>query len=97
MASVIHPTDLASWIDDSLDYLVGEWEQIPEIAAEWDDWDEYDRLDFVIEWPLREDRLHQLQRWHSGGELSLSQSQRLVELQELIERNRPVLERLLED
>jgi hypothetical protein len=63
MASGLGRTEHPLWIVKSLDNLEGEWEQIPEIAAEWDDWEEHDRLDFVLEWPLREDRLHQLQRW----------------------------------
>jgi hypothetical protein len=96
MASVTQQTDLTRWIDKSLDYLLSNWEAIPNVAAEWDDWDELDRLDFVVEWPLREDRWHQLQRWREAGSLSTHQLKRFVELQCLIERNRPTLERLLE-
>lgn len=97
MASVTQQTELATWIDESLDYLAGEWEAIPEIAADWDNWEEYNRLDFVIEWPLREDRFHQLQQWCVDGLLSTIQLRRWQALQELIDRNRPTLERLLED
>ncbi|MBA2596717.1 MAG: hypothetical protein H0V00_08860 [Chloroflexia bacterium] len=97
MASVAQQIDLAAWIDKSLDYLMSNWDDIPEIAADWDNWDEDDRLDFVLEWPLREDRLHQLQRWQIDGNLSASQLQRFAELEELIERNTPTLGHLLED
>lgn len=97
MASVAQQTDLATRIDHSLDYLMSEWEAIPEIAAEWDDWDEYDRLDLVIEWPLREDWLHQLQQWREDGLFSSAQLKRFKQVEALIEINRPTLNRLLED
>jgi hypothetical protein len=97
MASVTRQTDLTIWIDQSLDYLTGEWKAVPKIAADWDDRDELERLDFVVEWPLREDRLLLLKQWHREGVLSASQLQRFSELQHLIERHRTTLERLLAD
>lgn len=96
MASVAQQTDLATWIDKSLDYLTGEWEDIPEIANEWGNWDELDRLVFVEEWPLREDRLHQLQRWREDSLLSAEQLERFNQIETLIEQYRVTLERLFE-
>ena len=95
MASVTHPAVSAEWIDHSLEYLTNEWSTIPTIAAEWSSWDEADRLDFVLEWPLREDRLLQLRRWRDGGSLTESQRRKHVDLERLIVRHRAALDRLL--
>ena len=97
MASLAQQTELATWIDRSLDYLTREWGAIPEIASEWNVWDEADRLDFVLEWPLREDALRQLWQWDSEGRLTPAQRRRYEQLRELIHQHRATLERLLED
>lgn len=95
MASLTEQTELAAWIDKSLDYLANEWADIPEVAAGWDTWEEPDRLDFVLEWPLREMRLHELQRWEAEGRLTAAQQQRFKELECVIHRHRPTVDRLL--
>ena len=97
MASVGKQTDLASWIDKSLESLTGQWSAIPRIVSDWDKWDELERLDFVIEWPLTEDRLRQLERWRAEGMLSTDQRQRFADLEVLIEHNRAALKRLIAD
>lgn len=97
MATVAQQSDLMARIEHALDYLMSEWGAIPDVSAEWDDWDEYSRLDFVLEWPLREDQLHQLQGWHASGLLTAIQLERFRQIEEFIDRNRPALERLLED
>jgi hypothetical protein len=38
------------WIDDHLDYLTRTWESLPELAAEWDTWDEESQLTWVVNW-----------------------------------------------
>ena len=60
MATLTEQTELASWVDQSLDHLTGEWSAIPEAAAGWEAWEEFARLDLVLEWPLSEIRLHEL-------------------------------------
>jgi hypothetical protein len=95
MASLTQQTELAAWIDKSLDYLSMYWTAIPEIAAGWDDREELDRLDFVLEWPLREIRLHELQRWETEDLLTAPQQERFDELKRLIQRHRPTLDQLL--
>jgi hypothetical protein len=95
MASLAQQTDLAAWIDRSLDYLTASWAAIPAIASGWDERDELDRLDFVMEWQIREDRLIQVQQWNAEGLLSPPQQRRLAELERLIRRHRLTLERLL--
>jgi hypothetical protein len=90
-------TKLASWIDDSLDYLTCEWAVIPEIAEEWESWDEIDRLDFVLEWPLRESRFLQLQQWSDEGLLTAAQRHRFANLESFMQRHRATLDELLAD
>ena len=97
MASVTQQTEFAPWIDRSLDYLTNEWAAVPAVAADWDRWDEADRLDFALEWPIREDRLGQLERWNLDGLLTPLQRQRYEKLQRLVSQHRSLLERLLSD
>jgi hypothetical protein len=96
MAQVAEQAQLRTKVDHYLDYLTAEWVAIPDLAAEWAEWDEDDRLDFVLEWPIREDRLLlQLRQWNATGLLTPQQRQRYAALQRLIRRQRPTLERLL--
>jgi hypothetical protein len=63
----------------------------------WDRWEEYEQLDFVIEWPIREDRLLQLREWDDQSLLTGEQRTRYADMLALIDRHRPTLERLLEE
>ena len=84
-------------IDDYLAYLVREWQSIPELAAEWDEWENHEQFDFVIEWPIREDRLHMLRTWAEQGKMTPAQCARYEELLKLVDEHRPTLTRLLEE
>ena len=67
----------------------------PAVAAEWADWDEADRLAFVLERPLREDRLRQIDRWSAEVRLTAAQRRRDEDLQAVVHRHRATLARLL--
>ena len=95
MASLAQRTDLTAWIDRSLNYLTASWTTIPEVTSGWDARDELERLDFVMEWQIREDRLTRIQQWNAEGLLSSAQQERLATLQQLIDRHRAALDRLL--
>jgi hypothetical protein len=95
VASLTKESELAAWIDHSLKYLIAEWSDIPVVAAGWDTWEEPDRLDFVLEWPLREMRLDELRHWQAEGRLTALQQIRFEELERLIQCNRPTVDRLL--
>jgi hypothetical protein len=97
VAQVTPQADQATRIDRYLDYLVGEWEDIPQVSDEWGEWEDHDRLDFVVEWPIREDRLHQLREWAAQGLLTPEQQARYDELLQLIACHRPLLDRLLNE
>jgi hypothetical protein len=97
MACVAVDAEVAARIDRYLAYLVNEWEGVPLLAEEWDEWDEHSQLSFVIDWPIREDRLHMLQRWAAQGLLSSEQMIRFEALLRLVEEHRPTLERMIAD
>ena len=84
MDQVAHILTPRERIDPYLDYLFREWE-------------DHDRLDFVVEWPIREDRLHQLREWAAQGLFTPEQQARYDELLQLIACHRPLLDRLLDE
>lgn len=77
-------------------YLMDEWSDLPNLAAEWAAWDDADRLDFRLEWSIREDCLMQLQEWDRGSRLAPEQHAELARLLTLIADYRPILEELLQ-
>jgi hypothetical protein len=97
MATVAHERQLAQRIEGYIGYLEREWSGIPELAAAWDGWDEDSKLSFVLDWPIREDRLWQLDGWADQGLLTDEQQLRFDSLLEVIACYRPTLEKLLAD
>lgn len=95
MAQVSNIRTARERIDRYLDNLFREWNSVPELAHEWEESEELDRLDFVIEWPIREDRLGQLAQWAAEGLLTPVQRARYDELLRLVARNRPIMDELL--
>lgn len=80
-----------------LDYLETEWAAVPSVSASWASYDEDDRLDFQLEWGIREDRLGLLEEMASAAKLTPHQNHRLTELLALIARNRSIVERLFDE
>ena len=97
MAQVTHILTARERIDPYLDYLFRAWQALPEVAKVWAEWEDHDRLDFVVEWPIREDHFHQLEEWVSQGLLTPEQQARYDELLQLIACHRPLLDRLLDE
>jgi hypothetical protein len=89
--------DVRQRIDWLLRYLTQEWEAIDEVVAAWGGWSEHDRLDFRLEWPIKESNLHVLREHVAQGDLSQRQSQAYDALQRLVDHQRPALERLLDE
>lgn len=94
MAQVTDVLTSQQRVDRHLDYLLREWQSVPRLAEEWVEWEDHDRFDFWIEWPIREGRLRDLQRWDKQGLLTATQRERYAELLGLITRYRPVLDEL---
>ena len=83
--------------DHYLDYLLGEWGALPEVEREWPTREEPARLRFVLEWSIKDDRPQQLRQWTAEGLLTPAQLGRYRELQALVDRYRPTVERLLSE
>ena len=47
-------------VQETLDYLIREWEAIPQVAAAWPTWDSATRDAFSQEWLSRDERLEEL-------------------------------------
>jgi hypothetical protein len=95
VAHVAVPTNVSAWIDDYLDYLFDVMNDLPKIVAEWDSWDDLEQLDFVVEWDIKRDRLLQLKNWDSQGLFAAALQDRYGELLDLLERQQPILDKLL--
>lgn len=97
MAQLAAPPNVSVWIEDYLAYLFDVMDELPEIDEGWDSWDDIDQLDFVFEWDIKRDRLFQLEQWYAQGLLTGGQVKRYRQLLDLMERRRPIIERLLAD
>jgi hypothetical protein len=95
MAQAVANQDVEARIDRYLQYLLREWNSLPWVFSEWTNWEEHERLNFVLEWPIREDRLLQLRDWEERGLLAPEQQRDFNQLLGLIEIHRPQLDRLL--
>ena len=96
MAQVIRPPRLKQFVENDLKNLLAFWRDVPELAAEWPEWDDYSRLDFIIEWPIDRERLCRVQDAAAAGLLDERQQQDWQELQQLIETHRATVEWMLE-
>jgi hypothetical protein len=88
MAQVVPDAQLLARIDRYLEYLFDRWEQLPEMAAEWDEWDDLSRLTFAVNWGVPADRLAQLRHWADEGLLTPAQQERYDRLLQLVSQNR---------
>lgn len=85
-------------IRHSLRWLRDEWEtRVPAYVAAWDSWDEDEKLVFVCEAGIREDSLHSAQKWAKHALLSKEEMAELRCIEEIAERNRKLLQPLLDE
>lgn len=82
----------------SLRWLRDEWDtRVPEYVAAWDSWEEDEKLSFVVEAGIREDSLHSAQGWANQGLLSPDQLAELRCIEEIADKNRKLLQPLLDE
>ena len=81
-------------IDRLLHKLLCQWQRLPEVEAEIDQWDWVDQVVFIEEWPLEKDRLADLERYVDQGALTPEQLCQYEELRRIVEQNRPIIRRL---
>jgi hypothetical protein len=96
MAQVAGERRPAWLIDKDLENLLALWRTVPEQAAEWPEWDEYSRSDFVLEWPIDREALIRVTNAAGAGLLDERQQRNWRELQQLIETHRATIEWMLE-
>lgn len=82
-------------IDKLLDLLNEAWAEMPSIAADIEGWDPSERVDFLEEWALEEERLADVERYAARGALSDHQRARYDALCQQIAQLRPTLDALL--
>jgi hypothetical protein len=82
-------------IDRDLAHALGVWERLPIVEADFGNWSEDAALDFVFEWTLEEDRLHRLAVRAAQDVLTSQQQKRYRKLLALVDRHRPIVERLI--
>ena len=82
-------------IELMLAYLGREWNDVPRYIVEWDTWDEDEKLDFVLEWPMWEDALTSLKRWADAGLLAPSEQEEYEDILCTVAKQRPLLAPLL--
>lgn len=82
-------------VEESLDYLLREWEAIPQLAAAWPTWDADTRDAFSQEWLSRDERLQELREYARAVVLTPAQREQYERLLHLVALHRPTLELLL--
>jgi hypothetical protein len=94
VVQLTHPATNES-IEHELDYARREWESVPVYLRAWADWDEDERLDFVLEWAIRESSLTVLRAWAANGLLSEQQQERYDDVLCTVAKHRPLIGPLL--
>ena len=82
-------------VDHELKWAIAAWEELPKVEREIDTWDLIDQLVLTEEWPIQEDRLRRLAQYAQSIDFTEAQRVRYQELLNLVERNRPIIERIL--
>ncbi|MDQ2787109.1 MAG: hypothetical protein M3Y58_19130 [Chloroflexota bacterium] len=94
MAQVTNNLTTLDYFERRLATAVGDWEQLPDMAAEWHEWDSDSRMDFLTDWPVTEERTARLLAMESSLAPDDDRAVRLRALRGLVARNRPILEEL---
>ena len=77
-------------IDWLLAWAFGDWRDLEEIEV----WEPTEQADELVEWPLAETRLRDLESY--AEQMTVEQRARYAGLLRLVEKNRPILERIRE-
>lgn len=96
MAEVMPLPQLKQRVEKDLENQLALWRSVPEMADEWPEWDEYSRDDFRLQWPIERESMTRLRTAAAAGLLGERQQRDWVELQQLVETHRSVMEWMLE-
>ena len=83
-------------IDRELDHALRAWSRLPEVEATFESWPEDEALTFAFEWTLEEELLHRLAEHAKRQELTPRQRERYRQLVAIVDRHRPIVDRLLD-
>jgi hypothetical protein len=95
MAQVARVSRPAWLIDKDLVNLLGFWRTVPELEAEWPDWDDRSRLNVIHDWPIERETLQRVVDAAAVGLLNERQRTEWLELTRLIEIHRETVEKML--
>jgi hypothetical protein len=95
MAQVARVHRPARLIDKDLARLLGFWRAVPELEAEWPEWDENSRLNVIHDWPIERETLQRVVDASAAGLLNERQQCEWLELSRLIETYRDTVEQML--
>jgi hypothetical protein len=82
-------------VDHLLERARAAWEGLAEVEREIDSWDLIDQIVYIEEWQIQDDRLKLLAQYAQSGQFTEAQHIRYQDLLSLVERNRPIIDRLL--
>ncbi len=94
MAQVTPHWATLSGVDREIALAVGNWEDVATVAAEWTGMSEEEQFLYFIDWPVAEERTQRLLAMESTLPAGDERAIKLRELRILVERNRPILERM---
>lgn len=92
MAKLVTQTE--QHIDYLLQHLHDAWMGLPRAEREIGQWDLAEQIAYIEEWGAKESLVDVLHGYRDRGEMTEAQIARLRELENLMERNRVILERL---
>ncbi len=82
-------------IDRLLELSRADWEEPAHILSEIEEWNSGDLMSYAVELPLWNDRLYQLDKHAEQGLMTEEQARKHRELKDLVARNRPILDQIL--
>jgi hypothetical protein len=95
MAQMTRVPRPARLVDKDLGNLLGFWRTVPELEAEWPEWDELSRLNVIHDWPIERETLQRVADAAAAGHLNEHQQRKWLELSRLIEIHRETVEQML--
>lgn len=81
-------------VDHQITVALQDWETLPGLAAEWHEWDDGSRFDFLTDWPVAEERTRRLLALAAALAPDDVRAAQLRLLQRLVVQNRPILQAL---
>lgn len=94
MAQVTPHWTTLSGVDREIAIAIGDWKDVAEVATEWTTMSEEEQFHYFIDWPVAETRTQRLLAMESTLPTDDTRAEKLQVLRDLVERNRPLLERM---